>query len=449
MLTLDPIRDTVFIGHANPADNQFTTWLALQLANHGYKVWCDLVQLVGGEDFWKDIEEALRTRTAKHIYVLSSTSNKASGCLNELAVSTSVAKKHHLGDFVIPVRIDAISYDDMNIEMKRLNAIDASSGWANALARLLEKLEKDQVPQTTGQHDAVNAFWREQFDGASSVSAKPDELVSNYFPIRELPDTVYLHASSRADKINPAVLPYPAFRHQGHLISFAPKDHLQNIPLYIVSTRAISTTDYLRGATGDRPIDPVDASRHVTRLLRIAWERTLRGTLRERGFSNKRLAYYHEAASERGKELPFVDISGKQTTRAVVGYRTVMDVKRFWHFAISARPLLRPSPVYCVQPHLLFSDDGKTIWTDDKRLQRARHGQTKDWWNNDWRDRVLAMMKALSADGVIQLPVHRRAAVAVEGAPLRFISPVSYREPVERVDLGEFEEDDDDTDDAS
>src|SRR5688500_17202397 len=121
MLMLEPIRDTVFIGHANPTDNEFTTWLSLQLANHGYKVWSDLLQLVGGEDFWHNIEEALRTRTAKHVYVLSATSNKAPGCLNELAVSTSVAKTGHLTDFIIPLRIDAIAYDDMNIELKRLN----------------------------------------------------------------------------------------------------------------------------------------------------------------------------------------------------------------------------------------------------------------------------------------------------------------------------------------
>jgi len=283
-------------------------------------------------------------------------------------------------------------------------------------------------------------------DDTTGITHDPDELLSNYFPLA-LPDTIYLHASSKADTIKPETLPYGAFRQRGHLVSFAPKDHLQNIPLYIISTRAISTTDYLRGSTGDTPILPEEANRHVTRLLRIAWERHLRQTLHERAFSNKRLAYYHETATDRGRELAYIDITGKHTTRAVVGYRTVMDVKRFWHFAISARPILRPTPVYIVQPHLLFSDDGKTIWTDDKRLQRARHGQTKDWWNNDWRDKVLAVMQALATDGTINLPIHRHCSIAVAANPLRFTSPVSYREPAERVDLNDFE-DDDDTDEA-
>lgn len=446
MLTLEPIRDTVFIGHANPADNQFTTWLSLQLANHGYKVWSDLLQLIGGEDFWKNIETALRTRTAKHIYVLSTTSNSASGCLNELSVSTSVAKTHHLTDFIIPIRIDNIAYDDMNIELKRLNVIDATASWANALAKLLDKLAKDHVPKTSNQHDAVNAYWRTHHDDNHGIIDQPDELLSNYFTLN-LPDTIYLHASSKPDAINPTVLPYAAFRHEGHLVSFAPKDHLQHIPLFIISTRAISTSDYLQGHTGDTPIAPEDAHRHVTRLLRIAWERHLRTQLHERTFSNKRLAYYHETATERGRELPYIDLTGKHTTRAVVGYRTVMDVKRFWHFAISARPLLRPTPVYSIQPHLLFSDDGKTIWTDDNRLQRARHGQTKDWWNNDWRDRLLAMMQALATDGTINVPIHRHAIIPIATTPLPFTSPVSYREPAEHLDLNEFD-DDDETDET-
>ena len=37
-------RDTLLLSHANPEDNEFTLWLALQLANEGYRVWCDLTK---------------------------------------------------------------------------------------------------------------------------------------------------------------------------------------------------------------------------------------------------------------------------------------------------------------------------------------------------------------------------------------------------------------------
>jgi hypothetical protein len=37
-------KDTILISHAIE-DNEFTLWLALQLAKEGYRVWCDLTKL--------------------------------------------------------------------------------------------------------------------------------------------------------------------------------------------------------------------------------------------------------------------------------------------------------------------------------------------------------------------------------------------------------------------
>ena len=65
------MRDIIFLSHANPEDNEFTLWLALRLSSEGYPVWCDLTKLLGGEDFWQNIENELRERTVKLLYVLS------------------------------------------------------------------------------------------------------------------------------------------------------------------------------------------------------------------------------------------------------------------------------------------------------------------------------------------------------------------------------------------
>jgi TIR domain len=48
----DAARAIVFISHANPEDNDFTTWLAARLALAGYEVWSDITKLIGGEVFW-------------------------------------------------------------------------------------------------------------------------------------------------------------------------------------------------------------------------------------------------------------------------------------------------------------------------------------------------------------------------------------------------------------
>ena len=117
---LNSAPNMVFVSHANPEDNDFSRWLSLQLANLGYPIWCDLTRLLGGEDFWADIERAIRHGTSKFLYVLSRTSNQKTGPLQELAVALSVARTKSLENFVIPLRIDDVEFQDINIQLNRL-----------------------------------------------------------------------------------------------------------------------------------------------------------------------------------------------------------------------------------------------------------------------------------------------------------------------------------------
>jgi hypothetical protein len=157
----------LFISHANPEDNEFSRWLALQLANEGYPVWCDLTKLLGGEDFWADIEQAIRNKTQKFIYILSRSSNHKPGPLQELQVALGVARQAGLADFVIPLLIDDLPHNEINIQLTRLNAIPFNRGWINGLRALLEKLQKDKVakdPRFTP--NAVAAWWESQASAA-------------------------------------------------------------------------------------------------------------------------------------------------------------------------------------------------------------------------------------------------------------------------------------------
>ena len=112
-----PKRDMLFLSHANPEDNAFTRWLALRLAREGYPIWCDLTKLLGGEDFWRDIEMALRQRAMKVLFVLSKASNRKAGTLKEIAVAEKVGKAFK--DFIIPLRIDDLSSNDIEPHQKR------------------------------------------------------------------------------------------------------------------------------------------------------------------------------------------------------------------------------------------------------------------------------------------------------------------------------------------
>jgi len=102
-------RNVVFVSHANPEDNAFATWLTLRLTREGYRVWCDVVKLMGGDDFWKDVEKAIRHHTRRFIFVTSKVSNQKLGTLQELAVASGVAREFEEPRFVIPVKIDDLA----------------------------------------------------------------------------------------------------------------------------------------------------------------------------------------------------------------------------------------------------------------------------------------------------------------------------------------------------
>ena len=103
-----PTRDTIFICHASPDDDDFVRWLGTRLTGHGYKVWADLFQLKGGAPFWSTIEEALRHHACKVIFVVSrkSVEPNRTGVLNELSVTDAIKKQIKDDGFIIPVKID-------------------------------------------------------------------------------------------------------------------------------------------------------------------------------------------------------------------------------------------------------------------------------------------------------------------------------------------------------
>jgi hypothetical protein len=188
-------RDVLLLSHANPDDNEFTLWLALQLAKEGYRVWCDLTKLLGGEVFWDDIEDVIRQSAAKVLFVLSRTSNARDGALRELHLAQGLAKREKLKDFVIPLHIDDLPHNEVTIELTRINTIPFEKSWAAGFATLLKKLEEDGIPKNGHFNPtAVNQWWRTKFSAEVGVRRETEEYLSNWFHV-SLPESVYFTRS--------------------------------------------------------------------------------------------------------------------------------------------------------------------------------------------------------------------------------------------------------------
>ena len=420
------MRDILFISHANPEDNEFCLWLALKLAKEGYLVWCDLTKLLGGEDFWQDAEETIRQKTAKFLLVLSRHSNHKEGPLQELHIAKSVARKHELKNFIIPLKIDDLPYNELNIQIARLHAISFEHSWAKGLRNLLERLEADNVPK---QFDAnphlVTSWWTKAFNPNEGIIDEPEEYLSNWFPFRSLPRIIYLH------KLQDSVyvfdkLTYPAFVHKDYLISFAPLDDFAAAHSDLLLRRG-ETLQLEYFLEGTELAARREAHAIVYHLLKLGWEKFLEGRdLLAYEFANRSRAFYFKKDMIENNVIWFTDWEGQKRHRQIVGKKG----KACWHFAIQAKPLISPSQVFVIKPHVLFSDDGENIWSDKERLHKARRSRCRNWWNPDWRDRTLAVMSWLSnGAAAIAVPLAAHLHLEVCTKPVVFRSPVSYVEP--------------------
>jgi len=461
------MRDMVFLSHANPEDNEFTLWLALRLAAEGFPVWCDLTQLLGGEDFWNDAEEAIRNRTAKFLYVLSRVANHKPGPLRELAVAGKVQRAQGLADFVIPLAADDLPSVEFNIELTRLNAVPFRDGWHAGLAQLLAKLERDGVAKRSSfGPTAVASWWRQRAHAQHTVLRQPEMVVTNLFELR--PAELYFHKLAvdlRDAPIEEASIPYPAERFGDHLVSFAPAADLSprlGSGLRIVDS--IGRTVGSHSGTGPRHHWSYrDERATLTKLLNRAWQNMLSGRgLPTYQFATGAPAFYFKRDMIEKDTIYFRRRDGSATHRQMIGYKTMRRASgeqwiRHWHFAVGARPTTTPAWGFIMKPHVLFSEDGEAIWDSPDRLARARRSQCRSWWNNDWRDLNYAAVQFLAnGNATISLPVGASTALEVNAQPLEVRCPVSYDERTLKqdaatgeltgVDIREIEADEGDED---
>ncbi|MEN6604302.1 MAG: hypothetical protein ABFD86_17975, partial [Bryobacteraceae bacterium] len=95
----------------------------------------------------------------------------------------------------------------------------------------------------------------------------------------------------------------------------------------------------------------------------------------------------------------------------------------------------------------------KTLWDSKEATAKARRNQCKNWWNDDWRDRLLATMSHLAEDGeTVRIPLAGSAVFTLSKFPILFESPVSYLQlkEIKKDDVEDytFEVEDDELDEG-
>lgn len=402
-------RDVVFISHATPEDNEFVKWLGARLIGLGYNVWADVFKLKGGTPFWRSIEEAIRTRAIKVIYVASTASVDPSrtGVRNELAAAAIVASKLKDPEYIIPLRVNKVDFGSFPIQVVQLNALDFSDGWGGMLFALIETLEKANVPLDHTKIDERMQFWKERTSrDAPKVEIGSEPLLTNLLPIETLPAEISFYEFNGPNteiksSLDGTGIPYAQFARL--IISFADIAELQSKmpPQFTLSLdKRIDLKDFLRGPTRNETAPEWREARNIlSNLVRRHVEGFLVGRgleIFERSSGN---AFYFPLGLIEGGKVSYLKPDGGKAKKAVTGRSEKYKVN--WHLAMMVNIDLGPLAFVRFKPYICFSENGVLI-SDPKRTSAIRRRFCKTWWNRQWRQLQQAFVAFLgSGDGGI------------------------------------------------
>lgn len=426
-------RKYIFISHANPEDNDFTLWLATRLRLLGYEVWCDLLNLYGGETFWEKIESVIREGAIKVIWVQSNNSLIKENVLNELDLALSVERSNELKDYILPVKIDSSEFDSVYIGLRRRMIVDFNHSWSKGFIDLISKLEKDKVEKKHSSHDEELYYRAASYlSSEKNIVDQAENLISNWYRIIGLPNSIAFYKYKKEfilkikKELEDEKIPHVIFK--DNIMCFVSNLSLNNkdILKLIQFEGAVIFQDYLdcnvsRGFKHKRE----DAYRNGHNLLRQCIELYFESKgLVCFELSSRRKCWFYDKDWRQGEYATFIDENNKTKRRKLVGESKRNKV--FWHYAIEARPSISRINHFSFMAHVIFTEDGYTPISKNNVMHRLRRKFCKSWWNSKWRDLMRAFVFSLSEDSEeVIISCGANVNFKVSRMPVPFKSPVS------------------------
>jgi len=456
------MRETIFISHATPEENNYAIWLASRLSSLGYDIWIDKNALLGGEKFWEEIDHIIRHNAAKFILVYSKNIcvNQKPGCLKdgiykEYSLAESISKQSSIKDFIILLNIDNSTYN-LFIGADRLIQIPFYDNWAEGLRQLLKKLEKDNTPKIVNNKASEFADWFENkyITKGGILAGKQELYFSTFWPISALPKILYMYqfeSEANARSIYNEEFPYPVGKISNILSSFSSEflEQLQGDRLEpMAELKGRFEIEVSRVLTGFESTD-FPSHRDCTNHLKALLTRVFHLLMKKRGMfwyelANKKQAYYFTPANLHGNKVTFEYILGtkkQNKNKTLIGKYLSLGK---WHYAVSCRPEFTPFLAFSLKSHLIFTENGFVAWQDKDKMHTHRRKKGKRFFNKEWRDMYLAFLNGIKdKEGEIKIQLNSDFILKMEPTPICFWSDFGYYEPKskDRQDvLNQYEE---------
>ncbi len=424
-------RQIVFISKATPGDDEFVLWLAPRLEAAGYKVFADILSLQAGDRWRKEVTGTLQNRAIKMLLCCRDSSLSKDGVQEEIGIALDVAKE--LGDarFIIPLRLEKFK---KLFGIGELQYVDFLGSWAGGLRDLLETLEKQNVPRSSGEV-VINPNWENYKKRlAITVEDSPEVLTANWLSISSVPDAIsYYDPTGVIDRelLQRACQesPFPAQLHLHGFFSFASFEEVNaafaNVGRFALQSRH-SLFEFMREGSGARSIKPREAQNLVSSMFRQSWETMCRERgLYEYAYSSQLGFHVTQNQVSIGRRIPW----GRQEERRSSMLRNIAAGK-VWQFGASASPHFWPFPHFRIKSRVLFSElagkEAGAVFQDVDQQFRLRRTICKGWRNKAWHGRFMAFVEMLSAgQPYIELNLAGSARLRLNATPVRVTVPVT------------------------
>jgi TIR domain len=377
-------RDHLFVSYATE-NGDLAEWLTVKLTAEGYAVWCDRVQLLGGESYPQDIDHAIKNRSFRVLHLLSRASLDKPNPVKERTLALNIGGQRKV-DFLIPLNVDGLTATELNWMTADLTFVPFHRSWAEGFAQLLKKLRSVDAPRSLlDSGSALIREWYQQQDAADEVE---ERLTSNRLTFRSVPAVVFrLYTDGETPEWpdNWPVYGQEENIHWSFAIPAAWRDH------DFGSVREVRWHD-------EAEVAGVRTGNVVISLLRQhVRQHCLSAGLRE----TDRGQLYFPPELMPNDRLPFVGASGRPSFVLCTGLRTFrsgMGETRQARYALAPRFWITRT-----------RDDGFTMEVqirvevmrpeggalDVAIAQRRRKRITKTWFNHQWRTRLVAVCRWL------------------------------------------------------
>ena len=387
-------REHIFISYAGE-DWALAEWLTLKLTAEGYRVWCDRFELLGGESYPRDIDDAIKNRTFRLVALLSRASLSKPNPVKERTLALNISRERGI-DFLIPLNVDNIRPTELDWMTSDLTYIPFYEGWAEGLEKLLKKLVSVGTPRPlkNGKQIAAETFF-------------PSRVIAYHQEI--------LHANFLTFERIPEIIKYFRFNYR---LSIGEKQYLsRNWAFHPTDQKTVLSfhsppTDLPKALTPTRAgglcwldvadIEGIRTINVVTALL----NKSIQVKCLEKGLKlseDLEMLYFHRGLLEKDT-IYFLSCSGTKTRVLVTGERTFGTKGPFpqkYHYHLSPRFRVRRDLVegFVMQLRVrLYLTDTKGQPLQPRTALSRRKRICRSWWNHAWLNRHLAICHFL-ADG--------------------------------------------------